>query len=126
MTGQGMLQTLEVTANANKGNGAYTLTDMSTWIKNRYGGPGVDPLAPPLRRLLTSTADLKNQYSIDLVNQAQHNDVNSTGAEFLAEWLASSNGQKAIAAYKVKNVQLFFPNSYVVSQTVVPPATPAP
>ncbi len=119
-TGSGMLNTLQVTAAANKGAGAYTLTDLSTWIKNRSSAH----LAPPLRRLLTSTGDLRNQYSIDLINQAQHNDVNSAAAEFLAEWLVSHQGQAAIAAYKVSNVQLFFPNSYAVSGTNVPPAAP--
>ena len=75
-TGQGMLQTLLVAADRR----AYTLTDLATWVKNKS-------TLSPLVRLLTTTKDLKNQYSIDLVNQAQHNNVNSTGAEFLAKWL---------------------------------------
>ena len=119
-TGSGMLATLQVTAAQNKAAGAYTLTDLATWIKNKSSAH----LAPPLRRLLTETADMRNQYSIDLINQAQHNDVNSAAAEFLAEWLVSHQGQAAIAAYKVSNVQLFFPNSYAVSGTNVPPAAP--
>ena len=113
-TGQGMLATLQVAAEKN----AYTLTDLATWTKNKA------LLSPPLVRLLTTTKDLKNQYSINLVNQAQHNNVNSTGAEFLAQWLVSSVGQKAIAAYKVNGTQLFFPNSYIVSITYLPPAPP--
>ena len=110
-TGTGMLDTLQVAAQKR----AYTLTDTATWLFNKST---LSPLTP----LLTNRRNLLNQYSIDLVNQAEHNDVNSTGAELLAEWLVSSVGQKALAGYKVSGHQMFYPNSYHVSITPLPPA----
>jgi len=116
-TGKGMLDTLMFAAEKK----AYTLTDVATWIKNKSSAK----LSPPLYRLLTTRKDLKNQYSVLLVNQNDHPDVNSTGAEFLAEWLVSSNGQKAIGAYKMLGTTMFYPNAYVIPTSVLPPA-PAP
>jgi tungstate transport system substrate-binding protein len=109
-----MLATLQYAAEKK----AYTLTDVATWIKNKTSAS----LSPPLYRLLTTRKDLKNQYSVLLVNQTDHPDVNATGAEFLAEWLVSSNGQKAIGAYKMLGTIMFFPNSYYVSSSVLPDA----
>ena len=91
--GSGMLATLQVAAEKK----AYTLTDVATWIKNKTSAS----LSPPLYRLLTTRKDLKNQYSVLLVNQTDHPDVNATGAEFLAEWLVSRNGQEVIGDYKM-------------------------
>ncbi len=116
-TGSGMLNTLMYAAEKK----AYTLTDVATWLKNKKSAN----LSPPLYRLLTTRKDLKNQYSVLLVNQTDHPDVNTTGAEFLAEWLVSRNGQRAIANYKMLGVTMFYPNSYAVSSSVLPDA-PAP
>jgi tungstate transport system substrate-binding protein len=113
-TGQGMAATLSVAAQKR----AYTLTDVATWLNNKST---LAPLVP----LLTARRDMLNQYSIDLCNQAQHNAVNSTGAELLAEWLVSSSGQTALAAYKIGGRQVYFPNSYRISTTHLW-AAPAP
>ncbi|HUK76024.1 MAG TPA: extracellular solute-binding protein [Thermoleophilia bacterium] len=113
-TGSGMAATLQV---ANQKN-AYTLTDVATWLN-------VKSTLPSLFVRLTARKDLLNQYSIDLCNQAQHNSVNSTGAELLAEWLVSAGGQRALAAYHIKGRQVYYPNSYKISVTNLPPA-PAP
>jgi len=102
---------------------AYTLTDVATWVKNESNPEA--PLSPPLYRLLTTRKDLKNQYSVLLVNQNDHPDVNSTAAEFLAEWLVSSNGQKAIGAYKMLGTTMFYPNAYVIPTSVLPDAQSA-
>jgi len=110
-TGQGMAATLSVAAQKN----AYTITDVATWLNDKS-------TLSPLVSLLTARRDMLNQYSIDLCNQAEHNAVNSTGAELLAEWLVSSGGQKALAAYKISGRQVYFPNSYKISITHVPPA----
>ncbi len=115
--GAGMLATLQVTAEKK----AYTMTDVATWIKNKTSAS----LSPPLYRLLTTRKDLKNQYSILLVNQTDHPDVNATGAEFLAELLVSRNGQKLIGDYKMLGLTMFYPNSYAIANSVLPPA-PAP
>jgi len=117
--GTGMLATLQVAAEKK----AYTMTDVATWIKNKTSAN----LSPPLYRLLTTRKDLKNQYSILLVNQTDHPDVNSTGAEFLAEFLVGRNGQKLIGDYKMLGLTMFYPNSYVIANSVLPPApTPSP
>ncbi len=112
--GAGMLATLQVAADRK----AYTLTDVATWAKNKTSAS----LSPPLYRLLTTRKDLKNQYSVLLVNQTDHPDVNSTGAEFFAEWLVSRTGQKAIGDYKMLGLTMFYPNSYTIANSVLPPA----
>ena len=54
---------------------------------------------PALYRRLDKKADLLNQYSVLLLNQAMHDKVASTNAEWLAAWLVSYTGQQAIAEY---------------------------
>jgi tungstate transport system substrate-binding protein len=102
----GMLPCLQVTAEKN----AYTLTDTATWLKNQS-------TLKPLVKVLSKTEDLKNQYSVLLLNQAIHDQVNSTGAEWLAAWLVSYDGQKAIGAYGVSTYKqpLFYPNAFTIS-----------
>ena len=114
----GMLPVLQVAADRN----AYTLTDSATWLYNRK------TLVPALWRLLKKSADLKNQYSVLLLNQTTHDQVASTGAEWLAAWLVSYEGQAAMAKYGVDpkfdtpgqpttvvGEPLFFPNAYTIS-----------
>ena len=110
----GMLPVLQVAAEKH----AYTLTDTATWLYNRK------TLVPALWRLLKKSADLKNQYSVLLLNQTMHDQVASTGAEWLAAWLVSYQGQTAIAKYgvypkfgaaTVVGEPLFFPNAYTIS-----------
>jgi tungstate transport system substrate-binding protein len=102
----GMLQCLQVAAEKR----AYTLTDTATWLANR------DNLRP-LYRKLTKKADLKNQYSVLLLNQAMHDQVASTGAEWMAAWLVSNGGQKAIGTFGQAKYgePLFFPNAFTIS-----------
>ena len=114
----GMLPVLQIAADKH----AYTLTDTATWLYNRK------TLVPALWRLLKKSADLKNQYSVLLLNQTMHDQVASTGAEWLAAWLVSYQGQAAIAKYGVDpkfdtpglpttvvGEPLFFPNAYTIS-----------
>jgi tungstate transport system substrate-binding protein len=102
----GMLPCLQVTAE----KGAYTLTDTATWLKNRT-------TLAPLVKVLTKTEDLKNQYSVLLLNQAIHDKVNSTGAEWLAAYLVSYEGQQAIGEYgkALYKQPLFYPNAFTIS-----------
>jgi tungstate transport system substrate-binding protein len=102
-----MLPCLQITANEKT---AYTLTDTATWLANRSN-------LRPLYRKLTKKADLKNQYSVLLLNQTIHDQVASTGAEWMAAWLVSNAGQKAIATFGVAKYgePLFFPNAFTVS-----------
>ena len=87
-TSQGMAQTLQI---ANEKD-AYTLTDMATYLSLKSTLPNLKPL-------LKESADLKNQYDVILINQALHTQVNAPGAEFLAAYLVSPEGQKAIGDY---------------------------
>lgn len=107
----GMLPCLTVAAQKN----AYTLTDTATWLANRKTAN-----LAPLASVLTKKADLLNQYSVLLLNQAIHDQVNSTAAEWLAAWLVSADGQKAIGAYGKKDYgqALFYPNAYTISNPI--------
>ncbi len=98
-TGSGMGATL----NAGIGMGAYVMTDRATWIsfanKQDYtvqfdGDPA-----------------LFNQYGVIPVNPARCPNVNGTAAQAFTDWLTSAAGQDAIAAYKLADQQLFFPNA---------------
>jgi len=98
-TGSGMGATL----NAAAGMGAYTLTDRATWIsfKNKSG----------LELLVEGDKDLFNQYGVTLVNPAKFPHVKVADGQAFVNWLISPKGQKDIAAFRVDNQQLFFPNA---------------
>jgi tungstate transport system substrate-binding protein len=97
--GQGMGAALNVAAASN----AYVLADRATWIsfKNR-GGLGV---------VVEGDNRLFNQYGVMLVNPARHPHVKKDLGQAFIDWLISSEGQKAIADYKIDGQQLFFPNA---------------
>ena len=98
-TGSGMGATL----NAGIGMGAYVMTDRATWIsfanKQDYGVA------------VEGDKDLFNQYGVIPVNPAKCPSVNIEAAKTFADWLLSTDGQAAIADYKVDGQQLFFPNA---------------
>jgi len=98
-TGSGMGATL----NTGIGMGAYVMTDRATWIsfenKQDYG------------ITVEGDEDMFNQYGVIPVNPEKCPSVNATGALAFADWLLSDAGQDAIAAYKVADQQLFFPNA---------------
>ena len=54
---------------------------------------------------------LYNPYGIIVVNPAQHPHIKRVDAEIFANWLVSKSGQTAIATYKIKGQQAFFPNA---------------
>ncbi len=96
--GAGMGTTLNIAA----GKGAYTLTDRGTWLafRNRRG----------LRILVEGDKRLVNQYGVTLVNPARHPHVRAREGRALIAWLASDEGRRAIADYRIDGRQLFFPN----------------
>jgi len=98
-TGQGMGETLRI-ASEKQG---YTLTDLATFLSLK------DTL--DLVPLFTGSQDLKNVYSVIIVNQDKFPKVNATAAEQMAQVLVSAAGQKAIGAYGVDKYgkQLFTP-----------------
>lgn len=97
--GSGMGATLNTAASMN----GYTLTDRGTWIsfKNRQD----------LTILVQGDARLFNQYGITLVNPAKHPHTKIAEGQVFIDWILSKDGQQAIAEYKIKGAQLFFPNA---------------
>jgi tungstate transport system substrate-binding protein len=97
--GQGMGAALN-TASASS---AYVLVDRGTWLsfKNR-GDLGI---------AVEGDKRLFNQYGVMLVNPEKHPSVKKDLGRQLIDWLVSSEGQKAIADYKINGEQLFYPNA---------------
>lgn len=96
---QGMDAALETARAAN----AYVLTDRGSWIAFRERG-GLDIVVEGDKRLL-------NQYGVMLVNPEKFPNVKRELGQTFIDWLISSEGQAAIAGYKVDGQQLFFPNA---------------
>ena len=96
--GQGMGQTLTV-AGEKQG---YTLTDRATYAtyKDQTG----------LEVMVEGAKNLLNPYGVIAVNPKKYPAVNYKGAMHFIEWLTSDEGQGAIASYRPKGAQLFFPD----------------
>jgi len=103
-TGQGMGETLQVASEKQ----AYTLTDYATFLSM---GDSVD-----LKVLFGEADDLKNQYSVIVVNQAEHATVNASGAELWAAFVTSPEGQKLIGDFGQAKYgeQLFVPDAGIL------------
>jgi tungstate transport system substrate-binding protein len=97
--GQGMGAALN-TASASNG---YVLSDRATWINFKNRGE-LDIAVQGDQRLF-------NQYGVILVNPEKHKHVKNELGQAFIDWIVSSDGQKAIAGYKINNEQLFFPNA---------------
>ena len=98
-TGSGMGATL----NTAVGKQAYALTDRGTWLafSNK----------DDFKVLVEGDDKLFNQYGVILVNPAKHPNVKAKEGQAFIDWLTSSEGQRAIADYKIDGQQLFFPNA---------------
>jgi tungstate transport system substrate-binding protein len=97
--GQGMGAALNMAAAAN----AYVLSDRGTWLAFKNRGE--------LAILVEGDRRLFNQYGVILVNPAKHPNVKVVEGQKFIDWLISTEGQKAIADYKIGEEQLFFPNA---------------
>jgi tungstate transport system substrate-binding protein len=97
--GQGMGAALNTASASN----AYVLADRGTWLsfKNR-GDLGI---------AVEGDKRLFNQYGVMLVNPEKHPSVKKDFGRQFIDWLVSSEGQKAIADYKINGEQLFYPNA---------------
>ncbi|MBL8664102.1 MAG: extracellular solute-binding protein [Candidatus Odyssella sp.] len=97
-TGSGMGPTLNTAAAMN----AYALADRGTWLsfKNRQS----------LVVAVEGDGKLFNQYGVMLVNPEKHRHVKKELGMAFVDWIASPEGQAAIASYKIGGEQLFFPN----------------
>ncbi|MBI3936213.1 MAG: substrate-binding domain-containing protein [Betaproteobacteria bacterium] len=98
-TGQGMGPALNTAASMS----AYILSDRGTWLSFRNRGE--------LAILVEGDKRLFNQYGIMLVNPQKHPHVKREWGQAFIDWVTSSEGQRAIAAYRIGGEQLFFPNA---------------
>ena len=96
-TGSGMGATLNFAA----ARGAYTLADRATWLAFKN------------KRILALLAEgdkrPANPYGVIVVNPARHPGVKDREATMFADWLMGTEGQAAIAAFRIKGKQVFFP-----------------
>ena len=97
--GQGMGAALNTAAASN----AYVLTDRGTWLAFKNRGE--------LDIVVEGDKKLFNQYGVILVNPEKHPSVKKAEGQAFIDWLVSSEGQKAIADYRINGEQLFFPNA---------------
>ena len=93
--GQGMGPALNIAAGMN----AYVLADRGTWLSFKNRGA--------LAIAVEGDRRLFNQYGIILVKGSAKREM---GQAFI-DWVVSTQGQDAIAAYKIGGQQLFFPNA---------------
>ena len=98
-TGQGMGPAL----NTASGMSAYILADRGTWLAFKNRGE--------LAILVQGDRRLFNQYGIILVNPQKHLGVKKEMGQAFIDWIISSEGQEAIASFRVGGEQLFFPNA---------------
>jgi tungstate transport system substrate-binding protein len=98
-TGSGMGATL----NTAVGKQAYALTDRGTWLSFANKSD--------FEVLVEGDPKLFNQYGVMVVNPAKHPNVKAKEGQAFIEWLTGSEGQAAIANYKIGGEQLFFPNA---------------
>lgn len=98
-TGSGMGATL----NTASGLGAYALTDRATWLSFENKGD--------LAIMVEGDPKLFNQYGIILVNPEKFPHVKAEAGQRFVDWIIGSEGQKAIADFKIDGQQLFFPNA---------------
>ena len=98
-TGQGMGPALNIASGMN----AYVLADRGTWLSFKNRGD--------LAIVVEGDRRLFNQYGIILVNPQKHLGVKKEMGQAFIDWIISSEGQEAIAAYKIGGEQLFFPNA---------------
>ena len=97
--GQGMGAALNTASASN----AYVLSDRGTWLAFKNRGD--------LAILIEGDRKLFNQYGVMLVSPAKHPAVKKEAGERFINWLISSEGQSAIASYKIDGQQLFYPNA---------------
>ena len=97
--GQGMGAALNMASASN----AYVLSDRGTWLAFKNRGE--------LEILVEGDKRLFNQYGVMLVNPAKYPSVKKALGQRFIDWLVSEEGQRAIAAYTINGVQLFYPNA---------------
>jgi tungstate transport system substrate-binding protein len=79
------------------------MSDRATWL-NFGNKQGYDIL-------LEGDPRLFNQYGVMVLNPKKHPNVKEGMAQAFVDWLVSQDGQQAIANYRLKGQQAFFPNA---------------
>ncbi len=97
--GQGMGSAL----NTAQASNAYVLSDRGTWLSFKNKGD--------LAIVVEGDKRMFNQYGVMLVNPEKHPTVKKAEGQAFIDWLVSSEGQNAIAGYKINGAQLFYPNA---------------
>ena len=97
--GGGMGQAL----NAGSAMAAYTISDRGTWLSFANKGP--------LAVSVEGDPKLVNRYDVIQLNPQKHGKDKLDDARRLADWLVSTEGQRAIGAYQLKGEQLFHPSA---------------
>ncbi len=91
------------TLNMAQAMSAYTLTDRGTWISFKNKGD--------LRIVYEGDEGLGNPYGVILVSSKRHPHVKAKAGQTFIDWLVSTEGQSAIADFKLNGQQLFFPTA---------------
>lgn len=89
--------------NAATAMNAYTLSDRGTWLS--YGHK------TGMKIVLRGDHRLLNFYDVILLNPRAHPEAKQAPAHRLSDWLASAEGQAAIAAYMMNGQKLFHPEA---------------
>ena len=98
-TGMGMGATLNFAVQAE----AYTISDRATWLA--FGNKAGHDV------LFEDDPNLFNQYGVIPVSPEKCPMIRHQAALDFRDWLVSSDGQTAIAAFQKHGSQLFFPNA---------------
>jgi tungstate transport system substrate-binding protein len=89
--------------NAANAMNAYTLSDRGTWLS--FGNKG------SLAIMIEGDPRLVNRYDVIELNPRRHGVSRLDTARIFADWLVSSEGQRAIGAYQMNGQQLFNPSA---------------
>ena len=82
---------------------AYTLSDRGTWLSFGHKAD--------MAIVLEGDPRLLNRYDVILLNPRAHPQAKQAPAHRFASWLASPEGQAAIADYTIAGQRLFHPES---------------
>jgi tungstate transport system substrate-binding protein len=88
--------------NAASAMDAYTLSDRGTWLSFNNKGSLIVAIEGDPR--------LINRYDVIELSPQKHGDTKIATAKVFADWLVSSEGQRAIGAYQVNGLKLFNPS----------------
>jgi tungstate transport system substrate-binding protein len=97
--GCGMGPALNIASSSN----GYAVTDRGTWLNFKNRGD--------LVVLVEGDRRLFNQYGAMVVSAQKFPHVKAAEAQKFVDWVTSSAGQHAIAAYRIGGEQVFFPNA---------------